>query len=187
MTTPRWVAITPADGRALEPWLRELLRVHPLTVLVREPAGVAPGLHDQIQRWGGDCVWHERTPGAPPNVPVHQTATGVAVPGIWSRSCHDDTELADAFAHGAAWCTLSPVFPPGSKPHDTRSPLGPKRFLSLARGRPVLALGGMTPQRAIDMLAAGVAGIAAIGMFFDHPSPAAAAHSWEALLRRSET
>ena len=44
MSAPRWVAITPGDGRTLWPWLKALLEVHPLTVVVREPTGAPADL-----------------------------------------------------------------------------------------------------------------------------------------------
>jgi thiamine-phosphate pyrophosphorylase len=69
--------------------------------------------------------------------------------GRWiSAAVHSEAELADAAGCDAA--LLSPVFSPGSKPGDTRVPLGPEGFERLLRRAmplPCYALGGMTPER----------------------------------------
>ena len=182
MSAPRWVAITPGDGRALWPWLKGLLDVHPLTVVVREPTGAPADLATRIRDHGGRCIWHEKTPEAPPGLPRHLTALGPPSAGRWSRSCHDAASLTRALEEGADWCTLSPVYPPGSKPDDTRPTLGPETFLKLAKGRPVVALGGLNPSRAQHLLRRGARGVEGIGLFFGHPNPSAAARNWGQLL-----
>ncbi len=80
-------------------------------------------------------------------------------------SCHNRADLERAQAAGADYAYLSPVFAPLSKA-GTRQPLGLDGFERLVRGLtiPVLALGGVTPARLDDCLAAGAAGIAGIGL-----------------------
>jgi thiamine-phosphate pyrophosphorylase len=69
--------------------------------------------------------------------------------GRWiTAAVHSEAELAEAAGCDAV--LLSPVFAPGSKPGDTRRPLGPEGFERLARYAaplPCFALGGMTPAR----------------------------------------
>jgi len=69
--------------------------------------------------------------------------------GRWiSAAVHSEAELAGAAGCDAA--LLSPVFAPGSKPGDARTPLGPEGFSRFARRAsplPCFALGGMTPAR----------------------------------------
>jgi thiamine-phosphate pyrophosphorylase len=69
--------------------------------------------------------------------------------GRWiSAAVHSEAELAHA--RGCDAVLLSPVFSPGSKPGDTRPPLGPEGFERLVRRAmptPCYALGGMTPER----------------------------------------
>lgn len=106
--------------------------------------------------------------------------------GLLSAACHNRAALLRAAAAGADMALLSPVYAPGSKPHDSRPPLGPAGFAALAATvpTPVLALGGITPARAASLpaVAAGVAGISA---FFGggHVRPSAAA-ALSAALRR---
>jgi thiamine-phosphate pyrophosphorylase len=78
-------------------------------------------------------------------------------------SCHSREELERAEREGADYAYLSPVFSPLSKPDD-RPPLGLDGFAATIVGLriPVLALGGITPERIPDCLRAGAAGVAGI-------------------------
>jgi thiamine-phosphate pyrophosphorylase len=78
-------------------------------------------------------------------------------------SAHGDADVAAAAAGGADYATLSPIFATESKPG-----YGPALgFAALARAArhalPVLALGGVTAERADECLRAGAAGIAVMG------------------------
>jgi thiamine-phosphate pyrophosphorylase len=65
---------------------------------------------------------------------------------LLSVSVHNEEEAS--LAKGASFALLSPVFSPGSKPADTRPPLGPQGFCSLAQSLPcpAWALGGISPS-----------------------------------------
>lgn len=80
-------------------------------------------------------------------------------------SCHSREDVERAQAEGADYAYLSPVFAPLSK-QDARAPLGLEGFAAAIRGLtiPVFALGGATPERLGECLAAGAAGIAGIGL-----------------------
>ena len=66
-------------------------------------------------------------------------------------NAHDGEELAAAGRAGADGVFLSPVFP--TRSHPGRATLGIHGFHVLAQGSrvPVIALGGMTPARAIEL------------------------------------
>lgn len=99
--------------------------------------------------------------------------------GRWvSAAVHDPDEAR--IAQGADLVLVSPVYAPGSKPGDTRPPLGPEGFQALAATLPcpALALGGVTPERAAQL--AGAQGFAAISAVLEAENPAAVAR---ALLR----
>ncbi len=118
---------------------------------------------------------------------LHLPATGLRVEDVrprlgakWvSAAVHN---LAEAQAVDLA--LVSPVFPPGSKPHDTRPPLGVDGFFALARGLPcpAFALGGIAATNA--HLLAGAAGLAVISEVLHAPSPgdamSALAGAWHA-------
>lgn len=90
----------------------------------------------------------------------------IAPPGfLIGVSCHNRGDLERAQAQGADYAYLSPVFAPRSK-DDVRAPLGLDGFAAAIRGLtiPAFALGGVTPDRLSECLAAGAAGIAGIGL-----------------------
>jgi thiamine-phosphate pyrophosphorylase len=90
----------------------------------------------------------------------------IAPPGfVIGVSCHSREDLERAQVEGADYAYLAPVFAPLSK-QDSRSPLGLDGFAAAIRGLtiPVFALGGLTPDRLSECLAAGAAGIAGISL-----------------------
>ena len=94
---------------------------------------------------------------------------------LLGASTHGAGEAKRAFAAGVAYVTLSPLFQPLSKPAAGPA-LGLGRFAAIARRLPgpVLALGGIMPERVGDCLAAGAAGVAVAGGILGAPSPVAA-------------
>lgn len=84
-----------------------------------------------------------------------------------SRAVHDPDEAARFGGDDALdWLVVGTTFATASKPG--RAPLGAAGMRAMARasGRPVVAVGGITPSSARDLRGAGVAGVAAIGAFF---------------------
>ncbi|HEX5067865.1 MAG TPA: thiamine phosphate synthase [Myxococcota bacterium] len=75
---------------------------------------------------------------------------------------------------GASYAHLAPVFAPLSKT-SARPPLGLEALRRAAvRGLPVLAQGGVTPERTRALLDAGAAGVAVTGSVLAAEDPAAA-------------
>jgi len=89
-----------------------------------------------------------------------------AVVGV---SCYDDLERARAAAAtGASYLAFGSVFPSATKPDAVHAPLG---LLGLARDElrlPVCAIGGITAERAHEVIAAGADLLAVIGDLFAH-------------------
>jgi thiamine-phosphate pyrophosphorylase len=81
-------------------------------------------------------------------------------------SCHSAEDAAAAEAAGADYALLGPIFETASK-LDYGPPLGLGPLERAARHTriPVLALGGITPERVRPCLEAGAAGIAGISIF----------------------
>ena len=71
--------------------------------------------------------------------------------GRWFATARDRAEIAAAARLGAAAIFLSPVYATAS--HPGAATLGPERFHDLAKASPIpiIALGGMTAQRARDL------------------------------------
>jgi thiamine-phosphate pyrophosphorylase len=79
-------------------------------------------------------------------------------------SAHDAAGIARAAAEGADYATLSPVFVSASKP-EYGPALGLDGFAAAARkaALPLVALGGIDAANIASVLAAGAAGVAAMG------------------------
>ncbi len=78
-------------------------------------------------------------------------------------SAHGEADIAAAQAAGADYATLSPIYPTQSKPGYGPA-LGVAAITQAARSAlPVLALGGVTAERAPACMRAGAAGIAVMG------------------------
>ena len=81
-------------------------------------------------------------------------------------SCHTIEEARAAERDGADYVLFGPVFTPRSKSADL-PPRGLDRLTEAARAVriPVLALGGITKENALQCVSAGAAGVAAISLF----------------------
>src|SRR2546422_11341655 len=87
-----------------------------------------------------------------------------------SRDWSSDVCSSDLLLVGPVFATPAPPTPP------ERPPLGPAALGAIARlGLPVVAIGGITPQRVREVKAAGAYGVAAIRALWDAVEPAAAA------------
>jgi thiamine monophosphate synthase len=170
------LAITPGDGRPLARWIDALAAAGLRAVLVRE-VGLGRDALAEIAGFAAsrveEVVLHHRNPHAR----AVATELGLAVHPP-RASAHTEVELDRAFAEGVRWALLSPVYRPTSKPDDGREPLGIDRFLEIAAGRAVLALGGVTPERHGRLVAAGAFGSAVLGGLFGEPDPRGAAEAF---------
>jgi len=179
---PALIAITPGDGRPLKPWIEALGRAGLPGLLIREPR-LDPATLEGLVRCSqdhvasvlvhGSCAGHAHlscqglhlaSHGFPdPCLPKRQGWLGV--------STHSAQELEDAFAGGADYAFLSPVWRPNSKPADPRPNLGISGFLNIAGQRPVYALGGLTPPLFTTLMSEGAFGAAVMGDLFGCASP----------------
>lgn len=90
------------------------------------------------------------------------------------RSVHSLEEARAAQADGADYLLAGPVFATASHPHAR--PFGIEWLRDIVRlGTPVIAIGGVSPERAGDLRRAGAYGVAAIRALWDAPQPAGAA------------
>jgi thiamine-phosphate diphosphorylase len=101
-------------------------------------------------------------------------ARRIAPPGfLIGRSVHAADEVPAA--EGCDYLIAGTVFSSRSKGHDAPLlGLGGLQAIARAARVPVLAIGGVTPDRFDEIMAAGAAGVAGIGLFlpFDSPKPA---------------
>ncbi|MCO4747902.1 MAG: thiamine phosphate synthase [Proteobacteria bacterium] len=155
----RILAITPGDGRDLRPWI-DALDID--AILLREPGAKVADLAAHVAARGLDVHVHSRCADRPEADYLHIRGSEATPGRTFGVSCHSTADLDTAFARGAAYALLSPVFAPTSKPDDRRTPLGRQPFLDGAADRPVYALGGITTATAFAAY-----GLAVSGFFFE--------------------
>lgn len=100
---------------------------------------ILSGDGETAREWGADGIY-----GAPPKL-------GNAAGMLRLATAHDSGDIAAAQAAGADAIMLSPVFP--TRSHPEADVLGIDGFHALAAqaSLPVIALGGMTAERARDL------------------------------------
>jgi thiamine-phosphate pyrophosphorylase len=122
-------------------------------------------------------------------VPVAQARRWLG-PSAWiGYSAHSADEAAGAAREGASFVTLSPVFATDSKPGAPAQ--GCDWLARSLRGVPVpvFALGGITAERAAEVLAAGAHGVACVSAIGAAPDPERSAREFCTVLasRTEET
>jgi thiamine-phosphate diphosphorylase len=98
------------------------------------------------------------------------------LPANWwiGRSVHSVAEARAAQAEGADYLLAGPVYHTAT--HPEALPLGLDQLREIARlGVPVIAIGGVTPERAPALAETGVHGVAAIRAIWDAADPAGSA------------
>jgi thiamine-phosphate pyrophosphorylase len=102
-------------------------------------------------------------------------------------SCYDDLgRAAEAAASGASYVAFGSFFASPTKPGARRaspSLLADARHLAV----PKVAIGGLTPDNAPALVAAGADLLAVSSAIFDAPDPRAAARAFAALYQRTPT
>lgn len=105
--------------------------------------------------------------------------------GLVGVSVHDLAGAVAAAAAGADYVTFGHVFPTSSKPGLPPQGLRALRAVVEAVEVPVLAIGGIGPANAADVLATGCAGIAVISSILAADDPEAAARRLRSALDAS--
>lgn len=97
------------------------------------------------------------------------------MPTGWvGRSVHSAVEAAAARDEGADYLVVGPIYSTASHPGATPAGLGLIEAV-VPLGLPVIAIGGITPDRAGPVQAAGAWGVAAISALWSSRHPAATA------------
>ena len=151
------------DLLALADTLREAAQRHGARLIVNDRADVALAA-------GADGV--QRTHAS---LPV-SALRGIAPAGfLVGASVHSEAEAQDAAGQGADFIVFGPVYDTASKRrYGPPQGLAALEAVTRAVDRPVLAVGGLTPERVPEVLAAGAAGVAVIGAIYAAVRPAEA-------------
>ncbi len=108
-------------------------------------------------------------------LPVEFTRSLVGQDCFIGRSAHTLEEAQQAAHEGADYVFLGPIWPTAS--HPRTAPLGPGALESVV-DIPVIAIGGVTPDRVTACLASGAYGVAVISALWFAANTASAAESF---------
>jgi thiamine-phosphate pyrophosphorylase len=116
-----------------------------------------------------------------------QARARLAAGKILGASCYRSIETAlDAQQAGADYVAFGGFFISTIKPSTTRTPLALLHEAKQRLSVPVVAIGGITPDNAPQLVAAGADGVAVISALFGAPDVRAAAQRFDALFPRHE-
>jgi thiamine-phosphate pyrophosphorylase len=100
-------------------------------------------------------------------------------PPLYGRAVHDEAEARRALAEGVSYVVVGPVFPTGSKPgHPGAGADTLERLVRAVVPTPVYAIGGLTPERVVSVLAAGAHGVAVRSAILSARDPRCAARAF---------
>ncbi|WP_433786003.1 thiamine phosphate synthase [Actinomycetospora sp. CA-101289] len=179
--------VTAVQVRAPDATGRELFAATRAVLDALRDAGVAVIVDDRLDvalAAGADGV-HLGRNDVPP-----EAARRVAGPGLsigWSVTGPDDLDAARALPAGTIdLLGIGPVFATATKP-DAAPPTGVDGLRRLwedarALGLPAVAIGGIGPDNAAEVLAAGVTGLCVSSAIAGAPDPGAAAHTLRSAL-----
>lgn len=113
-------------------------------------------------------------------LPLHPGELSV----LCGYSAHSADDAASAFAHGAHFCTLSPIYPTPSKIGilDAIGESAIRECRERLPDRPVVALGGVNFENTARCMAAGATGVAVIRAVMAAECPERAARSLRRLV-----
>lgn len=115
------------------------------------------------------------------DIGVAAARTALGPQALVGASCYDQASLArQAVRDGASYVSFGAFFPSRSKPTSHRATTAVLRDTA-ALGVPRVAIGGLTPDNAGPIVAAGADLVAAIGGVYDAPDPIATVHAFQAL------
>ncbi|WP_249897841.1 thiamine phosphate synthase [Paenibacillus sp. PK3_47] len=122
---------------------------------------------------GVQLAWHSLRPAA-----ARAAAPGLRI-GV---SVHSPAEAAEAGLEGADYCLYGHVFPSACKPGQAARGLRQLREAVSSSSIPLIAVGGIRPDNAGEILQEGAAGIAVMSGIGSAADPAAAgrAYRWAA-------
>ncbi|HEX6088868.1 MAG TPA: thiamine phosphate synthase [Gemmatimonadales bacterium] len=162
------VALHARDRAATAAELAALADRFVTLTLPAESATIVSGRPDIARAVGAQGVQLAASDLSPPDV---RAAFGE----LWiGRSVHSVAEAEAAVAEGAGYLLIGSVFDTPS--HPGRLPVGLEVVRAVsALGVPVIAIGGITPERAREVREAGAYGIAAVRALWQADDPARAA------------
>jgi len=122
---------------------------------------------DLVRRTGADGVHLGRD-----DTDIHEARKVLGPDAIIGISCYRDLERADAAERaGASYVAFGAFFSSPSKPEAAPAPLSLLRRARRTLRCPIVAIGGITPERAPAVIEAGADLVAVISALFHSPDP----------------
>jgi len=154
--------------------LREATRRHGARLVVNDRADVALTV-------GADGV--QRTHAS---LPTRVLRRIVASPFLIGASVHSEQEAHEAVADGADFVVFGPIYDtPSKRGYGKPQGLAALGQVAASVDRPVIGIGGITPERAREVLAEGAAGVAVISAILGAERPADATKAFLDALGRA--
>lgn len=155
--------LPPVDLVALARRLREVTHAHGAHLVVNDRVDVALAV-------GADAVQRTTT-----SMPIADMRIVAGNRLRIAASVHSREEAVAAADAGADWIVFGPVYDTPSK-RRYGPPQGVEKLEAAAKAvrAPIIAIGGITPARVPEVLAAGAHGVAVISAILAAPSPASA-------------
>ncbi|MFO7577411.1 MAG: bifunctional hydroxymethylpyrimidine kinase/phosphomethylpyrimidine kinase [Pelovirga sp.] len=120
------------------------------------------------------------------DTPVYQARQMLGSKKLIGLSTHSVEEALKAEAQGADYIGIGSIFPTASKQDITLVGIKTLRMVRKAVRIPVVAIGGMTPDRAFEAIAAGANAIAVLSGIMADDNPARAAKEYALLFNRQQ-
>ena len=116
------------------------------------------------------------------SIPLAEARRLLSSDALIGYSAHSAAEVLDAERAGANFVVLGTIFPTTSHPGEPGA--GPDLVRAAAQGAraPIVAIGGITPERVGAVLEAGAHGVAVLGGVWHAADPAEAARRYLAVL-----
>jgi len=136
--------------------------------------GINP--YPALAAWSGADALH-----LPESAPYHSPPAGA----LLGRSVHSVAAAQRAVAEGCHYLLVGTMYPTRSHPDKLPEGLPLLRAVREVVELPLIAIGGITPERVVECLEAGAHGVAVISGIADAPDPERTARSyWAALTMR---
>ena len=164
---------------------------------VRDLLDLAISLRDATRRHGARLVINDRADVALAvdadgvqrtyaSLPVAALRRVVGPPALIGASVHSKDEAQQAVTDGADFLVFGPIYDtPSKRQYGKPQGLHALEELVTAVKRPVIAIGGITPERVRDALSAGAAGVAVIAAILRADRPADATKAFLDALGRA--
>jgi len=117
------------------------------------------------------------------SLPVGEARRLAGPDALVGVSVHDGAEAAEAASYGADWVFAGNVYATGSHPGiPGKGPALIREAVAAVPSLAVLAIGGVTPGRVEELLAAGAGGVAVIRGIWEAPDPEGALDEYQRAL-----